>query len=146
MREYDYIPRPRTESHHHIRELFEQQDKRVFDRQYHRDRIKENEEREEEIEKAQAVVLTDFWCDACKKDFTSHAIKQVEEDWSNLNQRKAFYKTKCFKGHWVIRLITDKWKDKFWQKSKLLALDRGKGFLDALQPFETGYNMLYKKI
>lgn len=135
----------RAEEHYHIQDLIKAQEKRSYDRQFHRNRIKELEEREDLIKDAKTFIVTDFWCDKCKEDFKSQAVKQIEVDWSNTSQRKAFYKTKCWKGHWCIRLITDKFKDKFWQKSKSCALDRGRHAVDIIQSFETGYNLVYGK-
>ena len=142
---YDHEPRPNIEHHYHIRELIEGQEKRTADRNYHRDKEKEREERNDLIKDAKLVTLTDFWCEGCKKDFKSIAIKQIETDWSNSTQNIAFYKTKCYCGKWCIRLITDRYRDAFWSKSKLMALDRGNHFADTIQPYETNFNLLYGK-
>jgi hypothetical protein len=141
---FNQTPHPQIEDHHHIQDLINRQDKRVKERNRHRDRIKNLEERDEEIEKANRFVLHNFWCDKCKKDFQASSIKQIEEDW-NAEQRIAFYKTKCFNGHWCIRLITDRFKDGFHVKSRLLALDRGNHFNDIVQSHEENYNLLYGK-
>lgn len=137
------MPQPLIEEHYTIQSLINAQEKRVEDRNYHRNRIKELQERDELIASVQNIVLTDFYCDKCGKDFKAQAIKQVEVDWTNLTQKVAYYKTKCFQGHWCIRLITDKNKDAFWQKSKQVAIDRGKGFNDMIQPGETNFKLLY---
>ncbi len=140
----DHTPHPDIEDHYHIRELIEGQEKRSADRTYHKNRAKDLAERDDLIADAKWVETKDFWCDICKLDFKGQAVKQVEEDWST-PQRIAFYKTKCFKGHWCIRLITDRHKDAFYQKSKFVALDRGNHHEDTMQPFETGFNLLYGK-
>lgn len=145
MKYLDSVPHPEIENHYHIQELFYAQEKRVADRQYHRNRIKESEERESLIKDSKQVCVTDFWCDKCKQDFKSQTIREVETDWSNTDQRIAFYRSKCDKGHWCIRLITDRHRDGFFVKSKLIALDRGNHFADIIQPFETNYNLLYGK-
>lgn len=142
---YDHIPRPLIEEHYHIRELIERQDKRSQDRSYHQQKIKDKEERTLLIKDSKRAVLTDFFCPLCKLDFKSVSFKQVEQDWSNMAQDIAFYRTKCFKGHWCIRHITDKLKDTFWMNSKAVAKDRGKHFKDIIQPFENNYNLLYGK-
>lgn len=143
---YEQTPRPEIENHYHIRELFEFHERKTEDRSYHRDKEKEKQERDDTINSVQTFVATEFWCDTCKEDFKAQAIKEIETDWSNPNQRIAFYRTKCFKGHWCMRLITDKHKDAYWFKSRAVHRDRGEHYADTLQPHETGFNMLYKKI
>lgn len=142
---YDHTPRPDIEQHYHIRELIERQEKRTDDRNQSRDRQKMKDEREALIKDAQGLITTDFWCNTCLIDFKSQAVKQVEVDWANTAQHIAFYKTKCFKGHWCSRLITDRHVDAFWFKSHSVARDRGRHYADTLQPFETGFNLLYGK-
>jgi hypothetical protein len=143
---YDQTPRPLVENHYHIRELIERQEQRSADRTYHRDKEKQSYERDDEIRDAKFMVATDFWCHHCRQDFKSVVVKQVEVDWSNTKQRIAFYKAKCDAGHWCIRLITDKNRDGFWVRSKAVARDMGEHFADTLQPHQTGFNMLYKKL
>jgi hypothetical protein len=141
----DHTPHPLLEDHYHIRDLINAQERRAADRQYHRDRIKEQEDRNGIIADAKPVTLTEFWCDECHLDFKGEAVKQIEDDWTNPKQQIAFYKTKCFKQHWCIRLITDRHMDGFFQKSRRVAADRGNHAIDTLQPFETGFNMVYGK-
>ncbi len=143
MREYDSTPRPEIENHYHIRMLIEGQEKRSDDRNYHRNKEKERDERDDLIKDSKLVCLTDFYCDKCREDFKGQSIRQVEQDWSCPTQRIAFYKSKCKKGHWVIRLITDRHRDGFFIKSKLMALDRGMHYADTIQPWETNFNLLY---
>lgn len=142
---YEQTPRPNVEQHYHIRELIEGQDKRAKDRSYHLDKQKERDERNQLIKDNKVKELVDFHCETCAEDFRGEAIKQVEVDWSNPMQNIAFYKSKCFKGHWCMRHITDRFRDAYWFKSKNVAKDRGKHHNDILQPFETGYNLLYGK-
>ena len=142
---FNQTPHPLIEDHYHIQELINAQEKRSADRQYHRDRIKSVDERNEDIIEAKPFVLTEFWCDRCGKDFKAQAVKQVEEDWTNGMQKIAFYKTKCFQGHWCIRLITDRVRDSFYQKSKLVAKDRANHMLDIMQPDEIGFHLMYGK-
>lgn len=141
----DHVPHPEIENHYHIRELIDAQEKRHKDREFHRNKQKELEDRESYITDSKPVTVTDFWCDKCKEDFKGQAVRQIEVDWSNTSQHIAFYKTKCFKGHWCQRLITDRHKDGFFQKSKLLVLDRGNHAADIVQPWETNYHLLYGK-
>lgn len=142
----NYSPNSLTEEHYHVQDLINSQEKRSDERSYFREKGKNLEERNDLIKDAKIIVVTDFWCHKCKEDFKSMAVKEVEIDWSCQNQFIAFYKSKCDKGHWCIRLITDKHKDGFWIRSKLCNLDRGNHSLDTIQPHETGFNTLYKKL
>lgn len=142
---FNQTPHTHTETHHHIQELINLQEKRSNDRTYHRERIKALEEREELIKDSQPVILTDWYCDKCNKDFKQIGIRYIEEDWSNPAQRVAVYKTKCFSDHWCVRWITDRFKDPYWFRSKWVANDRIKHSNDTLQSFQEGYNLLYGK-
>lgn len=137
---------PNIENHHHIKSLIDGQKKRSDDRDYHRNRSKNLEERQSTIEKSLMFVATDFHCSKCSEDFKAMAVLEVETDWSNVNQSIAFYRSKhkaC--GTRSIRLVTDKQKDGFFIKSRAIRLEQGKYHNALLQPFESGYNLLYGK-
>ena len=140
---YENTPRPEVEQHPHIRMLIENQKKRADDRNYHRDKEKEGAEREEEIERYKQKDIIEFYCTHCQEDFADIVDKQVEIDWSNPSQRIAFYKGKHDCGNWAIRHITDRLADPYWFESQQVATDRGKHYAELLQPFETGYQLLY---
>jgi hypothetical protein len=140
---YDEIPRPHVEHHYHIRELIEAQEKRTADRNYHRERIKDGEERQKVLSDSKLVCVTDFWCNRCQKDFKALTIREIQNDW-NTEELIAFYRTKCRTcENWTTRLITDKHKDGFWSQSRNIALDRGRNYNDMIQPHMTGFNLLY---
>lgn len=141
-----YGPRPLIEEHYHIQDLIEAQEKRVDDREYYRNREKNASDRMDVVKDAKSKDLKEFWCSTCMEDFLAESVKEVEIDWSCPTQYIAFYKTKCFKGHWCMRLITDRHKDAYWFKSRRVQAYQGKHYQDTIQPFETGFNMLYKKI
>ncbi len=143
---YEHTPRPLIENHYHIKELIESHEKRTEDRIYHREKEKNRADRDSEIASAQNIVETDFWCNECKEDFKSEAIKEIELDWYDSTTHHAYYRTQCLKGHYCMRMITDKHRDPFWTQSRAVALDKGNHFADLIQPHETGFNMLYKKI
>ncbi len=140
-----HTPKPLIEEHYHLEELINAQEKRTEDRIYHRNRIKELEDRDDLIKDSKPVTITDFYCDKCAKDFKAQAVRIIELDWTNTKQKVAYYKTKCYNGHWTIRLITDKHKDGFFLKSRLSRLDQGNHTQDIIQPFETNYNLVYGK-
>lgn len=140
---YEDTPRPDIEHHYHIRELIEAQEKRSEDRNYHRARIKAKEERDAVLNDGNLVEIREFWCDRCEEDFAEVARKQIEVDWSNTTQNIAFYKTKHGCGNWCIRYVTDRNRDPYWFESMKVAVDRGKFHNELIQPFQTGYQLLY---
>src|SRR3954462_12244255 len=109
----NYQPKPLIEEHWHIRELIEGQKRRAEDREYHREKRKESDERDRLIAEAPIMAVTDFYCHRCSEDFKSMSVREVETDWSNPLQSIAFYRSKCDRGHWCIRRITDKHSDPY---------------------------------
>lgn len=140
---YEHTLRPDVEMHPHIRMLIEGQEKKTKDRNLHRDKAKEYAERQEEIDRYKAVDIIEFFCSNCQEDFANIAHKQVEIDWSNTSQNIAFYKGVHDCGEWAIRHITDRYSDPYWLESLQVARDRGEHHNDLIQPFESGYNLLY---
>lgn len=139
-------PKPLIEEHWHIQNLIKSQQKRAEEREYYRSQAKDKTLRGDLITDSQEFTPKDFFCKKCDVDFISLAHKQVEIDWTNTDQSIAFYKTKHKKcGTWVMRYVTDRLKDPYWQLSKVVATDRGKHSLDLLQPFENNYNLVYGK-
>ena len=136
-------PRPDIEYHPHIKMLIESQERKTKDRVIYQNREKVNAEREEEIIKAKPHDIIEFFCDWCDEDFANIAIKHVETDWSNPTQRVAYFKSKHDCGNWCIRHITDRNADPYWMESRQVAQDRGKHHNELIQPFETGYELLY---
>lgn len=141
---YEHTPRPLVEDHHHIRELIEHQDRRVEDRQRHRDHEAAVQERGKELASLQPRDTIPFWCERCKLDFQAETILEVERGWENPDVQIAFYRTKCFAGHWCIRHGLDKSRDPYYERSRAVARDRGEHRADMLQPWDSGYDMLYR--
>lgn len=137
---FDQTPHPLVEDHYHIRELIEGQQKRSADRTYHQEVEKRRDQNLKDIKEFKDVELLDFWCDRCKVDFVARAKKQIDS-WEPI----AYYKIKHTCGWWTLRRITDRLNDLYWFKSRKVASDRGKATVDVLQPFESGYNMVYGK-
>jgi len=136
-------PKPEIENHPYIQSLIVRQEKRAADRDRSKNKQKAAEEREKEILATKPVDIIEFWCDECQQDFANVAYRQIETDWANSKQHIAFYKSKHDCGNWCIRHITDKAWDAYWFESIQVAQDRGKHYADLLQPFETGYQLLY---
>ncbi len=136
----DNTPHPLIEDHYHIRELIYRQEKRTADRAYHQEIEKRRDQEIKDIAGFKDIETLDFWCDKCKVDFIGRARKQMDS-WAPI----AYYKIKHMCGTWTLRRITDRFNDEYWFKSKKVAMDRGRMAIDALQPFESGYNMIYGK-
>lgn len=139
-------PKPLIEEHYHIDELIRTQEKRSNERTYYREKQKALEDRQSLIDGSMMVVATGFHCIRCHEDFKQGSVLQVEIDWSNIRQNIAFYRGKhktC--GRWAMRCVTDKARDGYWQRSRAVALERGKYHNDILQPFETGFNLVWGK-
>lgn len=140
---YEHEPRPDIEYHHHIRDLIEMQDKKARDRQMYRERQKALEDRDKEIASTKPKEVLPFWCRKCKEDFAAETIREIEKDWGDHKSNIAFYRTKCDKGHWCIRLAMDKFYDPYWRLSRKARKDQGEHFADIIQPFESGFELLY---
>lgn len=85
-----------------------------------------------------------FYCSRCKKDYFPQRIVKVEQhDW-NTGGIFRFWRSKHCKT-WNVRLISQKLHDKFFIKSPSVCQDRRLNSNDLLQPFQTGFDMLYKK-
>ena len=134
-----FQPRSIVEYHPHIQELVLAHEKRQADRQYHRDIEKMRDEAIKDIKIAPNFEKIHCYCEGCGREFTARAAKIVDS-WSPI----AYYRTKCRCGKWNIRRITDKLWDRYWFKSKEISKQRYENFADILQPFESGFNMLYK--
>ena len=143
IRDFENTPHPSIEDHPHIRMLWEGQDKRVKDRTYHREKEKNAQDRMDSIKAAKWKEILPFWCNSCSKDFLAEGIKEVEQDWSNPSQYISFYRAKCDRGHWCMRLITDRRRDTYFYRSKAVARDRALHHVDTIQSWETGFNLLY---
>ena len=137
---YEHTPRPEVEQHYHIRDLIEAQEKRSADRTHNQNIEKQRDSFAKEVAGFKSIEVLDFWCDTCRIDFIARARKQID-GWAEI----AYYKIKHRCGEWSLRRITDRVMDNYFFRSRRVASDRGAMFKDALQPFETGYNMLYKK-
>jgi len=137
-------PKPLVEHHYHIEELIDRQQKRHDDRTYDREYKKSLYELNKDIQEAKMMAATEFLCTSCHTEFKGVAVKQISEQFDG--SYIAFYRHKCDCGKFCIRYITDKHKDPYWTRSKVVAMDKGKHYKDMLQPHETGFTLLYNKI
>lgn len=112
-----------------------------------RDQLRKKEQeagsRDKIIDDAFPVIIHDFFCEECLRDYASRAKKIVEDDWTLAGQRIAYYVSKCPEGHVNKRRIVDKHKDPYFMKSLLIKQQRINHKKDILQSFDSGFNMLY---
>ncbi len=137
---YDQTPHPLVEDHYHVRHLIEKQEKRSSERTEWQERKKQEDAFAKELAGYKDIELLDYWCDHCRVDFVARAHKQIDS-WDNI----AYYKMKHRCGTWCIRRITDRQSDAYFFRSRKVAYDRGNATLDMLQPFQTGFNLMYGK-
>lgn len=141
---YEHTPRPEVEDHFHIRDLIEKQEGWARDRTLHRQHETAANERRSEAAGLPLKATMPFWCVTCKDDFMAETIREDTRDWNRPEEPEAMYRTKCPKGHWCLRHGTDKHRDKYFERSRLVAADRGRHAADVLQPWDSGYDMLYR--
>lgn len=137
---FNQEPHPVIEEHYHIQDLIKGQQKRSMDRSRHQSIEKARNAFIETIRGFKDREILDFWCDKCQTDFVARSQKQVDA-WADI----AYYKIKHTCETWCIRHITDRHLDSYFFKSKKVAMDRRDNFTNLLQPFETGFTMLYGK-
>ena len=133
-------PHPLVEDHYHVRHLIEQQERRTADKIKWRELKKQEDGFLKWCDGFKDIETFAFWCSHCDIDFTARARKQIDS-WDNI----AYYKIKHRCGTWSIRLITDRELDPYFYRSRRVAIDRGQATNDMLQPFQTGFNMVYGK-
>lgn len=133
-------PHPLVEDHYHIRELIEAQEKRANERTKWQEQKKSIDSLTKDIASFKEYETLDFFCNHCQLDFIARSRKEVDS-WDNI----AYYKTKHRCGNWCLRRITDRLRDHYFFQSKKIAYDRVINANEMLQPFQSGFNMLYGK-
>lgn len=98
-------------------------------------------ERRDEILGAPMYIHTDFWCNTCKRDFTSTGYKEVRVP--NQGVWFAYYVGICPCGAHALRYITDKLLDPYWYKSKVIKTQQGQYADEMLQPWQPRFKQIY---
>lgn len=104
-------------------------------------RTQESRDRIKAIREAFPVVILDFWCDTCKRDFEGRAhkeVKDMETPWPD-----ARYVTHCPDGHTCLRRIVDKHRDGFYYQSIKLQRQRMQMEDAMLQPHDPRFKTVY---
>lgn len=118
--------------------------RRIEDRREARERIAMREvgykEHVKVIKEAYEETLMDFWCDKCKKDFSTTGKKQVRHSgrWP-----VAWYVGLCPKKHVAIRHITDKNHDPYYGRSEMMKKQRAKLADAMLTPDDPRFALVY---
>jgi hypothetical protein len=128
--------------HHQVDKL-----ERLVDRNTN-ERAKDKEEKDRKYDRERLIadskdnVTSAYWCSKCKKDYQAPSRRFIETDW-NTGDNIAYYVSHCPKRHINKRFITDRLFDPYYRSSRMLQVQRIDYQKDLIQPFQSGYNMLY---
>ena len=100
-------------------------------------------ERADLIFSAPRVIMTDFWCDVCKEDCSGVGFRQVSMVRPLLPV--AWFEGTCPVGHKLLRYITDKEVDPYYEQSMLLQQQRWEMQDDFLTPDNPRFKELYPR-
>jgi hypothetical protein len=100
-------------------------------------------ERMDSIFSAPRFITTDFWCVVCKRDCTGTGYRQVCT--VRATAPTAWFMGFCPKGHKMIRRITDKDKDPYYEQSMVVARQRYELADALLTPDDPRFKVLYPK-
>jgi hypothetical protein len=124
-----------------LRRLVARYEKRVHERRMREERERPFKERVQAIFEAPRYVITDFYCRQCNKDVSGTAFRQVCTMRQNLPT--AWFVSICPKGHRIVRRITDKDSDPYYDLSPLVARQRFEMRDDLLDPSDPRFKILY---
>lgn len=117
---------------------------RVKHNQKFLDQERENKKRRDalarEIREAPDMVQFDFFCRNCDRDVISMGYKRVHKDGMGT------YLGQCPNGHGLVRYITEKWRDPYWELSHKVRHDREKYADDMLTPDNPRFKVVYPDV
>jgi hypothetical protein len=98
-------------------------------------------DRLKEIFTAPRSVVTDFYCSVCKRDCSGTGYRQVctIRQWAPT----AWYVGNCPKGHKMIRRITDKSSDPYYEMSPMIQRHRYEMRNAFMDPSDPRFKLLY---
>jgi len=126
-----------------IQKLKNRYDKAREARLVSEDKDKPFKDRVEAIFTAPRWCNTDFWCDECKKDCSGTGFRQVCTVREKLPT--AWFVGYCPKGHKMVRRITDKGTDPYYEKSLMIQRQRYEMRDALLTPDDSRFRVLYPK-
>ena len=124
-----------------IKRLIARYDQRRKEREIKDELERPFKDRIKAIYEAQRFVITDFFCPVCKKDVAGTGFKQMCT--LRTDRPTAWYVSFCPKGHRLIRRITDKDTDPYYDLSPLVARQRYELRDDLLDPTDPRFKELY---
>jgi len=124
-----------------INDLKERYDRARAIRRAKQDRERPYMERISAIYEAPRFIITDFFCPVCKRDCTGTGYKQI----CTIREifPTAWYLGICPKGHRMIRRITDKSSDPYYDLSPVVARQRFEMRDALLTPDDPQFRLLY---
>ena len=123
-----------------LKERFDHQQKL---RQEMEERERPFKDRVRAIMEAPRFTQTDFWCDKCKKDCSGLGYRQVNTFRERLPT--AWFTGFCPIGHRLIRRITDKDSDPYYDRSLIVQRSRYEMADDLMTPDDPRFKVLYPK-
>jgi len=123
--------------------LIRRYEERRADRASEDARTRPFKDRVKTIFDAPRFVVTDFFCTVCKLDCAGTGFRQVCTLRQNLPT--AWFVGFCPKGHRLVRRITDKDTDSYYDRSPLIRRQRYELRDDLLTPEDPRFRMLYPK-
>jgi hypothetical protein len=124
-----------------LKRLIARYDKRRKERELKDKLERPFKERLQDIFSANKFVVTDFYCPVCKQDVSGTGFRQVCT--IRQNYPTAWYVSFCPSHHKIIRRITDKDTDPYYELSPLVKRQRYELRDDLLDPTDPRFKVLY---
>ena len=126
-----------------IKQLKNRYNWRVAERKAQKERERPFKERLHVIFSSPRFIITDFWCDICRRDCTGTGFRQVCTIRPQLPT--AWFMGFCPEGHKMIRRITDKGSDPYYDRSLLVQRQRYELSDALLTPDDPRFKVVYPK-
>lgn len=121
--------------------LIKRYEQRRQEREWRKEKERPFKERVEAIFSAPKFVVTDFYCKQCRKDVAGTGFRQVCT--IRPQYPTAWFVSICPSGHRIVRRITDKDTDPYYDLSPLIARQRYEMRDDLLTPEDPRFKILY---
>ena len=126
-----------------IKNLKDRYDLKRQERADREEKMRPFQERVQAIFDSPLRVTTDFWCNTCKKDCTGAGYRQVCT--IDAKHPTGWFTGYCPKGHKLIRRITDKITDPYYEMSFMIRRQRYDLKDEFLTPDDPRFKVLYPR-